>query len=259
MYLGTTPTLWRQELGTTPSMIFLTSASPLLINCCWCQHWCHLCAGCCAGHYDCFADKEWSWRGTTSTQNALLQGLRFWLDDMLGPWAGEHPLLVLSLQEGTSWSEPRPTSSWRLNNIVQATSRKREGWDPAVHGHFIAQNNKSLRQRGAIERFQPTGLSTKFPLLPEILKVQQIPPSCTQVLMGRFPLLITNLETYRLTWCFISSWNNLTRSNWKIPSWGATQLTWWENGTWASATRSSSLPGALDKERKKMEPVIIRF
>ena len=153
MYLGTTPTLWRQELGTTPSMIFLTSTSPLLINCCWCQHWCHLCAGCCAGHYDCFADKEWSWRGTMSTQNALLQGLRFWLDDMLGPWAGEHPFLV------------------SVNNIVQATSRKREGWDTAVHGHFIAKNNKSLRQRGAIERFQPTGLSTKFPLLPEILKV----------------------------------------------------------------------------------------
>ena len=82
---------------------------------------------------------------------------------------------------------------------------KAEHWDTAVHGHFIAKNNKSLRQRGAIERFQPTGLSTKFPLLPEILKVQQIPPSCTQVLMGRFPLLITNLETYRLTWCFISS------------------------------------------------------
>ena len=34
MCLGTTPTLWQQELGTTPSMIFLTSASPLLINCC---------------------------------------------------------------------------------------------------------------------------------------------------------------------------------------------------------------------------------
>ena len=116
MCLGTTPTLWRQELGTTPSMIFLTSASPLLINCCWCQHWCHLCAGCCAGHYDCFADKEWSWRGTTSTQNALLQGLRFWLDDMLGPWAGEHPFLVVSLQEGISWSAPapQPTPSWRL-------------------------------------------------------------------------------------------------------------------------------------------------
>ena len=131
-----------------------------------------------------------------------------------------------------------------VKNIVQATSRKREGWGTAVHGHFIAKNNKSLRQRGAIERFQPTGLSTKFPLLPEILKVQQIPPSCTQVLMGRFPLLIPNLEHYRLTWCLISSWNNLTWSNWKIPSLGATQLTWWENGTWASATRSSSPPGA---------------
>ena len=84
---------------------------------------------------------------------------------MLGPWAGEHPFLV------------------SVKNIVQATSRKREGWDTAVHGHFIAKNNKSLRQRGAIERFQPTGLSTKFPLLPEILKVQQIPPSCSQVLI----------------------------------------------------------------------------
>ena len=113
----------------------------------------------------------------------------------------------------------------------------------------IITNLKSLRQRGAIERFQPTGLSTKFPLLPEILKVQQIPPSCTQVLMGRFALLIPNLEHYRLTWCLISSWNNLTWSNWKIPSLGATQLTWWENGTWASATRSSSLPGAFYKER----------
>ena len=37
-----------------------------------------------------------------------------------------------------AWTMGRWAPFFSLKNIVQATSRKREGWGTAVHGHFIA-------------------------------------------------------------------------------------------------------------------------